>query len=347
MIDEAMAEYRAALEQGWQDLVTSRGPESAVEWSDASRMLAAYAEGALTFVHADPARPRFVQWVTADRRWADNGRDSTYWYAPIAAGRRYRISGRRHEECYLSATVYAGGPADPDRVVLNVNHLGLGAGPGDAFAIDVDPPEDACYVIVRQYFQDPANERPADLAIEVSDGPPPAPPTDAELAARWRLAADFVRAMTKPADVSNVSYRSRVLNEIGVPSGWRQEEGAGRGTPDQTYALGQFDLGPDDALVMDARIPRGVYSSVVAWNLFGQSIDWREHRSTFNGTELTRRADGSVRVVLAHRDPGAGDWLDTGGRRRGSIFWRFLLADEQPQPITSRVVPVDDVRTLD
>ena len=124
MIDEAMAEYRAAIEQGWRNLIEGRRPESAVELADASRVLAAYVEGALTFVHADPARPRFVPWITADRRWADNGRDSTYWYAPLDGRHRYRITGRRNDECYLSATVYAGRPAHPDRVVSNVNHRG-------------------------------------------------------------------------------------------------------------------------------------------------------------------------------------------------------------------------------
>jgi hypothetical protein len=346
MIADAVADYRSALAEGWEQIVEGRRPEASVEFSDASRFLAALAEGALTFVHADPARPRFVPWITPDRRWADNGRDSTYWFAPVDGDHRYRISGRRHEECYLSATLYAGRPAHPDRVVMNVNHAGLAAGPGDTFTLDLDPPADACYVIVRQYFHDPDHDRPATLAIETADGSAPAVPDAGQIAARWQLAADFVRAMTQPPQAAKISYRSDTLNQIGTPSGWRQEEGAGRGTPDQTYALGQFSLAPDEALVMDARIPRGLYSSVVVWNLFGQSIDWREHRSTFNEREMTTRPDGTVRVVLAHRDPGVPGWLDTGGRPRGSVFWRFLLAEERPDPIRSRVVRVDDVHDL-
>jgi hypothetical protein len=33
----------------------------------------------------------------------------------------------------------------------------------------------------------------------------------------------------------------------------------------------------------------------------------------------------------------------TGGRRQGTVLWRFLLATEQPESIGSRVLPVKDV----
>lgn len=153
--------------------------------------------------------------------------------------------------------------------------------------------------------------------------------------------------MTAPPAPTTVSYSSAVTNRIGTPSGWREEEGAGRGTPDQTYTLGRYDLGPTDALVMDARIPRGVYSkNVVLWNQLGQSIDTRLHTTTLNDAEMVTRPDGTVRLVVAHADPGVANWLDAAGRTRGSIFWRFLLAEEQPEPIRSHVVPLDEVAAL-
>ena len=229
-------------------------------------------------------------------------------------------------------------------MALNVNHLALGAGPGDDFALDLDPPDDACYVIARQYFLDPERDRPADLHIEVVDGPPPASPTDAELAERWRAAAGFVTTMTRPpAAAPAASYISTVVNHIGEPAGWREDEGGGRGTPDQTYALGRFELDDDDALVMDVTVPQCTYASVAVWNRFGQTVDRRHHRSTLNQRELVADGEGRARVVLAHRDPGAANWLDTGGRRRGTVFWRFLLAEQRPEPIVSKVVAVDDV----
>lgn len=347
MIAAAVRAYLDAVEQGWQDLCEARAPLDDVDRADASRFLAGIVEGALTFVHADPARPLFVPWTTADRRWADNGRDSAYWYAPVDGAHRYRIHGRRAGECYLSVTVYAGSPGHPERVALNVNHHGLGAGPGEPFALVLEPPDDACYVIARQYFLDPDHDAPAMLGIDVLDRPGhPATatvPDEAAIAARWRVAADFVHAMTKPpAPTTNVSYASAVVNVIGAPAGWRAEEG-GRGTPDQTYALGRFRLADDEALVMDVRVPPCTYASAVLWNRFGQSIDTRLHRSTINHTQMAADPDGTARIVVAHRDPGVPSWLDTGGRTQGTVFWRFLLAEQEPEPIRSEVVRLADL----
>lgn len=344
MIDAAVRDYVDAVDRGWRDLCASRAPLRDVDRADASRFLAAVTEGALTFVHADPARPLVVPWTTPDRRWADNGADSAYWFVPVDGSHRYRIHGRRGDECYLSMTVYAGSPGHPERVDLNVNHLGLGAGPGGDYALDIAPPADACYVIVRQYFVDPRRERPASIAVDVLDGPPSTTPDEAAIAARWRVAADFVRSMTKPpTPPTTVSYASTVVNEIGRPAGWKQEEGGGRGTPDQTYALGRYRLADDEALVMRVRVPPCTYASAVLWNRFGQSIDGRVHRSTINQAELVTGADGTARVVVAHHDPGVPNWLDAGRRTQGTVFWRFLLAESEPEPIRSEVVRLADL----
>jgi hypothetical protein len=132
-IDDAITEYLDAVQQGWRDVCEPREPLDPLDVADASRFLAAIVEGALTFVHADPRTPQFVPWITPDRRWADNGRDSQYWMAPVDGAHRYRIHGTRGGECYLSFTVYAGTPGHPEAVALNVNHLALDAGPGDPY----------------------------------------------------------------------------------------------------------------------------------------------------------------------------------------------------------------------
>jgi hypothetical protein len=343
-LDAAIAEYLEAVEQGWRDVCEPREPLEPIEVADASRFLAAITEGALTFVHADPAAPLFVPWITPDRRWADNGRDSMYWMAPVDGAHRYRVHGTRHDECYLSFTVYAGTPGHPEGVALNVNHLALGAGPGEDYELVLEPPAEACYLICRQYYVEPDCDQAATVHIEVSDGPSTSIPDVDALVARWRGATGFVRAMTRPPVIGSApSYASTVVNEIGAPAGWKSEEGGGRGTPDQTYALGRFRLAEDEALVMDVRVPPCAYASAVLWNRFGQSIDTRLHRATINHTQMTTGTDGTARLVAAHRDPGVPNWLDTGGRRQGTVFWRFLLASDQPEPIRSHVVALTDV----
>ena len=54
--------------------------------------------------------------------------------------------------------------------------------------------------------------------------------------------------------------------------------------------------------------------------------------------------DGSVRLIVAHEDPGVGNWLDTAGHRRGTMCLRWIRASAHPHP-TTRVVKLRDVRT--
>jgi hypothetical protein len=97
---------------------------------------------------------------------------------------------------------------------------------------------------------------------------------------------------------------------------------------------------------MDVTFPPCAYASAALWNRFSQTVDRRFHRSTINRTEAVVGSAGVSRIVVAHRDPGVANWLDTGGRPRGSVFWRFLLAEHPPPPIACEVVRVEDVATL-
>jgi hypothetical protein len=49
-------------------------------------------------------------------------------------------------------------------------------------------------------------------------------------------------------------------------------------------------------------------------------------------------------MALAHRNPGVPNWLDTGGRHDGIIFWRFLLVEEPVAPLRTQVVPISELR---
>jgi len=49
-------------------------------------------------------------------------------------------------------------------------------------------------------------------------------------------------------------------------------------------------------------------------------------------------------MIVAHEDPGLPNWMDTQGRPRGTIFWRFQLAPGRIEPITTRVVKLKDLK---
>jgi hypothetical protein len=52
--------------------------------------------------------------------------------------------------------------------------------------------------------------------------------------------------------------------------------------------------------------------------------------------------DGSVRIVVVHRDPGVPNWLDASGWSEGSTNYRGVLSQAAPD-FRSRVVKVSEL----
>jgi hypothetical protein len=73
------------------------------------------------------------------------------------------------------------------------------------------------------------------------------------------------------------------------------------------------------------------------------TIDWTNRQSSLNGHQARLDADGRFRAVLAVRDPGVPNWLDTGGHLRGVIQNRWNQASSSPCPSMKRV-PLAKVR---
>ena len=91
--------------------------------------------------------------------------------------------------------------------------------------------------------------------------------------------------------------------------------------------MAPYFLGPDEALVMRGRWPTCRCANVALWNRHLQTFDYVNRRVSLNRKQTELEADGSFRMVLAHRDPGVGNWIDTEGRPFGMVFWRFMLPE--------------------
>ena len=139
-------------------------------------------------------------------------------------------------------------------------------------------------------------------------------------------------------------YVSNEPNSVGPPWSFRATGEAVAGAVYIYYSSGAWDLGPDDALVMEGTFPPSRFTNVVLWNVHMQTLDYRTRRNALNQPQIVPEADGTYRIVISARDPGVPNWLDTAGHRRGTIFWRFLLPDEQPETPRCRVVNVSELR---
>jgi hypothetical protein len=205
-------------------------------------------------------------------------------------------------------------------------------------------------VIVRNYYlREHSAQNDADiavhLAIEPLDDPGPPPPLDDKtLAGRLRDASAFLHAtsigMRVFGEPATVPFVSNEANTVGTPWSFRNAEVDAAGAVDIYYSSGTFDLAPDEALVMEGVLPKCLFVNVVLWNVHMQTFEYRNRRCSLNSEQIEVGPDGGYRIVVAARDPGVTNWLDTDGHRRGTIFWRFLLPAEQPETPRCRVVPV-------
>jgi hypothetical protein len=303
------------------------------------------------YLEADPERPVFTALASPTQKILGDNVDSRYHFAALRGDRRYRIRGRRGNDVYLAFCVYGGKPDGEwsERVVANLSQRDLVCDAAGGFTIVLaaepvpDAPNvitlapDAVCVITREYYLDRGNIRPATFAIEALD-PVSAPPPldDATLARRLGAVATFVRETIQFAPLPS----GLPPNLLGPAMPWNPGV-PGWGTPDNVYSLGLFRLEPDEALVIEGRAPRCVYFGAQLWNRYMQSLDYRYHRVSLNSSEIAFEPDGSFRLVVAHRDPGLPNWIDTAGHREGVVFCRWLQADALPEQPASRVIRLD------
>jgi hypothetical protein len=106
----------------------------------------------------------------------------------------------------------------------------------------------------------------------------------------------------------------------------------------QVYYEGGYMLGGDEAILIESQVPETcLYWSFLLTDDHYMTIDWLRHQSSLNGAQARLDDDGQVRCVIAARDPGVPNWLDTGGNLRGLVQIRWNGASSLPVPRMKRV----------
>ena len=198
----------------------------------------------------------------------------------------------------------------------------------------------ARHVTLRELFHDWGREEALLIAIAPLDaalGPPP--PLDAlRAAAELRRMGTIVERQMKfwnefyavvletHADMNGDGKRFMPRNDFNAPNAATLATGGGQST--NVYAGGVYELGPDEALVVDVRVPIApLYQGFHLANLWGESLDYANHQSSLNGFQTAWSADGSATYVIASRDPGIANWLDTTGVPVGFMTFRWTYTD--------------------
>jgi hypothetical protein len=208
--------------------------------------------------------------------------------------------------------------------------------------VPLDP--GARWIFVRQFFYDWEREEPATLAIERVDTGPRSDPSgllDAGfMARRLDAVATHVEASVDLWVGTVLALRERYCNAFPAEAFGGTAMGAQK---HQSAGTCYYKVAPDEALLVEVKVPRARYWSIDLCNFWLESLDYANHQSSLNGHQATVDRDGVFRAVVAHRDPGVPNWLDPVGHAEGSMIYRWNLAEETPIP-TIRTVELASLR---
>ncbi|MBV9996359.1 MAG: DUF1214 domain-containing protein [Caulobacteraceae bacterium] len=317
------------------------------------------AQGFIDHVYDDPDYPEITTPFNLALNLAAPNPDYIYQGAPISGGGVYRIRGFRGTNRFVEVSI-APGSWQLDVVRPNVGDYDLNElhfGPDGAFDVILSAERPKGYagdwwrldpsvgkwgrLGIRQASYDWVHERDAVITIERLDVPPTRPRLTAEeLSARMSAMAMWVEKGSEIWWKRVEEIRAQgVINRV-QPHSWAHMGGA----KGQIYDEGMYRLADDEALVLSAPVPKTCryWSFMIGDDQF-DTIDWMNHQSSLNGYQAHVDKDGVFRTVISLKDPGAANWLDTGGNREGIIQVRWNNCDSAPTP-TAQVVKLADLR---
>jgi hypothetical protein len=318
-------------------------PATDIDRAEGYRHLGALLRAGLgeALVEVDPDHPRF-NYNDNTGKWGLDCADALYAQAALRGGAEYRIRATRGSVHFMGFQLMAG-----MRPVADVDADSLQRNPDGSFELAlskqkrpgnwIELPDDATVLTVRQFFYDWENELPGTLWIERVDPHAPERPPAASSAPveRWLDALGlFVRSNADYWQKISVAKRQQANSfpsdpGIGAVSAASQKY--------QAFGVGYFALAQDEALIVEVKPPRAKYWSLHLGNFWMESLDFANHQSSLNGHQAKLDADGVFRAVVAQRDPGVANWLDSAGHAEGSMIYRWNQADSAPIPAARKV----------
>lgn len=296
--------------------------------------------------YGDAATPAFQRQNDVVTQWGGPNADNVYRHARVIPRHEYRIRGRMHScEDFVLAIREGFRHTDRPATLAELTASDIGIGPDHDFELllggegdepnRVPLPDGAIMCSIREYYFDWQAREPATFTIECLDGP---------VSERQSFAESLAEALdlTERSIVFWNDYM-REARERQHDNSFGSKVEVPRGLKIQQFGFCFYDLGPDDALVVQCDVPDARYWSFQLYGMhFFEAFDIGRITS-LNHTQATVGADGRLQLVLAHRDPGVSNWLDTMDRRVALLNFRHFWGSALPTPET-RVVPVADVR---
>ncbi|AZI37293.1 hypothetical protein NT2_01_02230 [Caenibius tardaugens NBRC 16725] len=354
-LSDTWRQFCMQLAEAGSVLDLPNAPGTAIDQAEGLRYLSRLTRAAFESIieGGNPDFPRFYRLTTDTLKIGGDNPDNLYMNATIRGDRDYVITGTRGSVSYLSFGTKANRFAIDGKMASTgeLEDAAMDIADDGRFTITLSatPQEgnwlpmqsDSTMLLVRQTFLDRADETPADLQITCLNRPErPAPADPDAMAAALTASAGFATHTAR----AFAGWSEMFMSHPNTLSPWDQTifQNVG-GDPNIHYLHGYWKLEPGEAWLIETEVPECRFWNFVLQNWWMESADYTFIPNAYL-TKRTARfdSDGVLRIVVAERDPGVGNWIDTTGHRSGTALLRWISANDHPIP-RCRVVPLDSL----
>lgn len=246
--------------------------------------------------------------------------DTLYFGTRVQAGHEYVVAGTRGTTTDLSFQLLGGEYTDQNvpnsETAFDDRALDIAA--DGSFQWRFTPKMNA-QLVIREVYNDWSARR-GTVAIARTDtaGTAPPPLTCELIERRWATAGkQLVQRIKTWLQFPQWFYLNIPVNTMVSP---RLTPG---GLATQYSSAGHFELGPEHALVITLPVADAPYFGFQLGSMWYISLDYVNHQTSLNGTQAQADPDGKIRIVVADRNPGVINWVQTTGHRKGFLQCRW------------------------
>ncbi len=352
VLKRAFDGWLRAQEEAAGLMAAAEQPATPGDWAEGYRWVTRIASLAQEWIieKSDPLNPVIFLSQSPYRKLMGDNPDVNYHFVTLDSGQNYVLSGNRGQAPYAGLTFgtdvfRSDDPGGGTTLQRNLDDFDIAAdgsfelrlGPAAEGPNSLELPPDTAQLAVRETFTDRARQRPAELTVQREGGRPAGPePSPEVLAERLDTAAHFLLKVTRFC-IDTYELSGFSVNQLTGRSGRDHVDSHEHGVrshsdADMAYYGGRWRLAGDEALAVTIRPPAQdfAYWGLVLLNPWLESYEYLGRQVCLNNANAKANADGSWTLVIAPRDPGRANWLDSGGRLEGMMLLRWCLAGQNP-----------------
>jgi hypothetical protein len=298
--------------------------------------------------------PFFIRSATPYTKVGLDNPDTLYFSARIRGDAEYVVTGRRGTTADVSFQILNGDytPADVPDSLAAFDDRDIEIAPDGTFELRFGPAREdagpnyfvlgprAAMLLVREVFST-WTAQPGSIQIQRVDRIGAAPPALTKELVEKRYAAagkGLVSQLKTFLQFPEWFYLKLPVNTMTEP---RLTPG---GLATQYSSAGHYELADDQALIVTVPASDAPYQGFQLGTMWYVSMDFVNHQTSLTAGQARHDPDGKIRFVVAERDPGVANWLETTGHRRGYLQIRWQRTSRE---FTAADGPEVEVVTFD